>query len=277
MGNQIEQCNKLLKVLKKLVREIGEDATTQAIEILCGSKVFNPLLVFSVERQIELEAYALSQRNWIIGLIWVLRLQRNGFRRLRKPFNDPYFELYEPLGKRINAEFELWKACIDFIDKLKSPELTTFDKPLDGWFATTQERMSQPIQNNTKENQVLLLREELRQLKAGINPHDPNKGERELYNLINLAITIKTPQKSDNNDLKRKRKEFRDQVWTAYIQGHQEWYRHYSTSNKIKAVCIEDDQLKYYLDGRQKRLVSPPLKEDSLSHKKRRSLKIGSV
>jgi hypothetical protein len=276
MGNQVEQCNKLVKVLKKLVQEIGEDTTTQAIEILCGSKVFSPLLICSVEKEVELEAYALGHKNQIVGLIWVLQLQRKDLRRFRKPFTEPYFEFCEPLGKRINAELELWKDCIDFIDKLKLPELTTFNTPLDGWFATTQERMSGLIPNNTKENQILLLREEIQQLNAGINPHDPDKGERELYNFINLAIAIKTPQKGDNNDLKRKRKEFRDQAWAAYIKAHQEWYRHYSTSNKIKAVCIEDEQLKYYFNGRQKRLVSPPLRED-FRFRKKKSLNIGSA
>jgi hypothetical protein len=276
MGNQVEQCKNLIKVLKDLVQEIGEDSLTKKIEILCGIKASSSPVVF-LAKEVELDAYALGHKNQIVGLIWVLWLQRKDFRRCRKPFTEPYFKFCKPLGKRINAELELWKDCIDFIGELKSPELPTFNTPLDGWFATTQERMLKPIPNNTKENQALLLREEIQQLKDGINPHDPDKGEKELYNLINLAIAIKTPQKSDNNDLKRKRKAFRDQAWAAYIQAHQEWYRHYSTSGTIKSVCIDGDQLKYYLNGRQKRLVNPPLKQDSTFRKKKKSLNIGAV
>jgi hypothetical protein len=282
MGRQVEECKKIIQLFKDLVQEIGEDKLTNKIKILCGIKTpDSPVIRVKEEGTAELEGYALGRKNYMMGLIWVLWIQRKEKRKvIRKTLqliDKKNSESYKPLGERLNAELELWYACIAFIDEFKLPELITFNDPIDGWFATTRERMSGEIPNNTKENQIVLLREEIQQLKNGINPHNLDKGEMELFNLINLVITIKTPQKNDNNILRRKRKEFRDESWATYIKAHQKWYRYYSTSKEIKAVFIEDDVLKYYVNGRQKRCVNPLLKENPLFRKKIKSLNVGSV
>jgi hypothetical protein len=266
MKKQVKPVIDLLGELRILIKKVGENALTKKIEILCGAKRSSPPLIFLAKR-VECEAYALSKQNWIVVLFWVIKFNEK-IRKIQHPFNNDYFKFCERLGRRTYTELELWEACLDFIDDFKLSGLTTFLTAIDGWFATTQERMLSPIENRSKEAQVLLLREEINQLKTDINPHDPDKGEPELYNLINLAIAIKNPQKGDNNDLKRKRREFRDGAWAAYIKAHIEWCRHYSTSKEVKAVCIETEQLKYYVNGRQKRLVNQPLREDFRFRKK---------
>ena len=157
--------------------------------------------------EVQKEAFFLRQKHWIIGLLWVLKIQTKVFRKSEYPYNHPYFRVWETFGKKINSELELWSGCLDFIDTHGYSLLSTQKTPIDGFYHTTYERILGCCKTInltiTKEENLKAQLEELQLLSNGENPYDCNEpDERNLYNLIDLAINIKKRRLKDSNTLK---------------------------------------------------------------------------
>ena len=275
MLREQEICKNLLNRLDELLDELnylsndltkkaGHTPLTQAIKNLCelDFKDFLPFINDESYSESHKEAFFLRQKHWIIGLLWVLKSQTKAFRKSEYPYNHPYFRVWEPFGKIINSEFELWNGCLDFIDTHDYSFLSTQKTAIDGFYNTTYEKILGCCKtiNLTiaKEDNLKAQREEIQLLKNGKNPYDykePN--EKNLYNLIDLAININKRWLKDSNTLKTAKTEFINSYWEPYIKAHKDWYIACKTTKELKMTCIKDDKLKIILNGRQMETLFP--------------------
>jgi hypothetical protein len=269
-SQQKGEYQRLQEILADFLSQTPETPLTKAIKILCRWQLHDPLALINPAHE---ERLLLMQSNWIIGLLWVCQKQSREFRKLQFPFSHPQFEFREPFGAWLNAELELWNGCFDFADTLKvdaiaHPSIT------DAWIATMRERMisdwKNSYLNDRKRDRLEALNDEIRLLSAGENPFDADSpNQRERFNLINLALAIGTPQKSDSNELRKRRKRFRDFTWNPYIAARCEWAKRFS-QEQFKATRLTETKLEVVLGGRQMRTLYPAPKKSFLKQSRKK-------
>jgi hypothetical protein len=295
MITEQEICKNLLNRLSELLDDLnylqnnltkkaGYSPLTQAIKNLCelDFRDFSSTPNTGSYLEVQKEAFFLRQKHWIIGLLWVLKLQTKVFRKSEYPYNHPYFRLWEPFGKIINSEIELWSGCLDFIDTHGYPLLSTQKTSIDGFYNTTYEKILGCCKSMnfiiTKEENLKAQLEELKLLKNDENPYDYNEpDERNLYNLIDLAVNIKKRQLKDNNTLKTAKTGFINSYWNPYIKAHKDWYATCKTTKELKMTCIKDDKLKIIVNGKQMVTLFPLSTNFLKQERTKKTLTIGSV
>lgn len=255
---QKEMYQQLQEILDDFLSQISQTPLNKAIKSLCRLQLNDPLALVYPAHQ---ERLLLMQSNWIIGLLWVSQKQSKELRKVQFPFNHPEFEFREPFGAWLNAELELWNACFDFADTFRANAIE-YQSVTDAWFATTLERVTSDWKhsylNDRKRDRLEALNDEIRLLSAGENPFDADSpDQRQRFNLINLALTIATPSKSDSNELRSRRKQFRDFTWNRYITARRKWAQRFS-AEALKTTRLSDTKLELALGGRQTTTLYPP-------------------
>ena len=253
-----------------LLTETCETYLTNAIRSLCRIRFVDK---FGLINPAQEEKLLLMQSNWNIGLLWVLQKQSQDIRRNQYPFNNPHFEIREPFGAWLNAEYLLWCACFDFADTFSGSDILEHQNATASWFSTTLERIiedwNHSLLNQTKRDHMVELNEEVKLLTDGINPFNSEaSGERQRYNLINLAFTIATPQSGDNNKLKQRRKRFRSFTWKIYVNARRDWMKRFSCE-AIKNTRLSKDKLEAVLGGRLSKTLYPPPPKKFLKQSRR--------
>lgn len=267
------------RFLNLLLTETCENDLTNAIRRLCQMQFVDK---FGLVHAAHEEKLLLMQSNWSIGLLWVLQKQSQDIRRNQHPFNHPHFEIREPFGAWLNAEYQLWRACFDFADTFSESNILDHQSATESWFVTTLERIMEDwnhsLLNQRKRDRLEQLNEELKLLSDGINPFSADASdERQRYNLINLALAIATPKNNDNNKLKLRRKQFRDFTWKSYIDARWGWAKRFS-SEAFKITRLTEEKFEVVLGGRQSRTLYPAPTQSFLKQsRKKKSLTIGSA
>lgn len=276
---QREMYQQVRELVGELLGKVSDTPLTKAIGDLCRVRLSDPLALVQAAHE---ERLSLMQINWNIGLLWVLQKQTNELRKIEFPFSHPHFEFREPFGAWLNAELELWDACFDFTDTFRA-NAVEYESITEAWMATILERIMSDWKhsyfNDRKRDRLDALNEEIRLLSAGENPFDADSpDQRERFNLINLTLAIATPNKSDSNELRKRRKQFRDFSWNPYIVARREWAKKFS-QEQFKATRLSETKLEVVLGGRQMRTLYPAPKKSCFkqSRKKNGSLTIGSV
>jgi hypothetical protein len=271
--SQRDICNHLLEVLGKLIDQVDQTSSTKKIVALCSTKLVAPL---SLLNQVEIEKWALIHKNWMIALFWVLNFESKSLRDKDYPFCHPEFQFFEPLGRKIHADLLLWDDCLRFIDKFWDSQEFNNTTAIKEWDATTQERMlcsyqSIPCKVTLRES-INYLNREIALLKETKNPHNPDQKPR-LYNLIEVAKTIGKFNPSDNNQIKRERRNFRDNRWKLYIAAHRNWCKRLSGVDEATyrgkdfnplLAYVEGEKLKLLVNGRQTRTIYTAPKTSSM-------------
>jgi hypothetical protein len=270
-----EKCNYILEVADFVFSEISNSALKQTIRELCRIDAPNSIGIINPA---HIELIALQQTNWVAGLLWVLKKQTKEFRKASFPFNHPFFLALEPFGEIMNAELQLWEACIDLIDDFPSFQWSTSievgkkKNALAGWKVTSRERwlgFCDEIPNHwTKESLIKEARKHYTQLVKGENPHSsayPN-----LHNLIALSLAIASREKSDNNQMKRKRSKFLDAGWKPYLRALREWNGNFALDDKIQVPNLEGEKIKCVVSGRQTETLFPPPPESTLKRSRKK-------
>jgi hypothetical protein len=254
---QREMYQQVQQILEDLLGRVSGTPLTRAIGDLCRVRVSDPLALVQAAHE---ERLSLMQINWNIGLLWVLQKQSNELRKIEFPFSHPHFEFREPFGAWLNAELELWDACFDFTDTFRA-NAVEYQSVTEAWFAITLERITGDWKhsyfNDRKRDRLDALNEEIRLLSAGENPFDADSpDQRERFNLINLALAIATPNKSDSNELRKRRKQFRDFTWNLYVDARRGWAKRFS-QEQLKITRLTDTKLEVVLGGRRTRTLYP--------------------
>ena len=284
---QRELCKELLEALGELLDRVERTPKTQKIVALCTAKLNNS---HSLLDQAQIEHWALIHKNWMITLIWVLKFESKVLRQIDWPFYHPEFQFFEPFGRKIHAELLLWDDCLTFIDKFGFPQALDYSTAIDGWYATTQERMRCAYQNifhkTRKRVAIDFLKREIALLKKNENPNNPQQ-KPHLYNLIEVARTIEKANPSDDSQLKRERHEFGDFKWKAYIAACRNWYQRFNGDDEVMykgeklnplLAYVEDGKLKVGINGRQTLTIYPPVSPSFLKQpRKKKTLIIGSL
>jgi hypothetical protein len=288
MLRQQDICENLLNILDDLLDDLTERAgyslLTQAIKKLCKLDFEDFFLISNITSYSETnkEAFFLRKKHFIISLLWTLRLQTKAFRISEYPYNHPYFRAWEFFGKKINSELELWNGCLDFIDTYDYPLLSTHKTAIDGFYWTTYENMlgCYKIINRTinKEEFLKGYLEEIQSLNKGENIYNYNEpDERNLYNLVDLAINIKKRGIKDSNALKKAKTNFINSCWKPYIEAEKECYKTYKATKEFKMTCVKNDKLKMIISGRQMVTIFPLATNSLKLSRKKKTLTIGSV
>lgn len=280
VSKQAEMYQKLQEITEALLSQTSETPLTRAIKSLCQTQLDDPLRLIQPAHE---ERLLLMQTNWNIGLLWVLQKQSKELRKVGLPFSHPHFEYREPFGAWLNAELTLWDSCFDFADTFNGQNTINHQTVVDAWFATTLERIvgdwQQSSCNQQKRHHLGQLSEEVRLLRAGVNPFEGDLPEhRERFNLINLALAIATPNSRDNNKLRQRRKDFRDFTWKPYLDSRNKWARRLA-GDAFKKTRLSDGKLEVVLGGRQAKTLYPSPTKSFLKQprKKNKSLTIGST
>jgi hypothetical protein len=279
MGQYQKLYQRLISITEELIAKISSRPLTQKIESLCKVEMKSSIFLLN-EAQTEL--FSIMQSNWIVGLLWVLKWQTKELQKFKSPYNHPFFQANELIGKKINSELQLWENCLNFIDKftIEQPaqlEIYDFHTAIDGWQTTTYDRIiaghETIIQKWGKNELIKQLEVEIRKLKKMENPHNPDDPrEKNLYNFINTAIVIATPNHSDNNRLRRERKNFREDCWGSYVKAHRDWYQHFRDRDEsIQVPYVEDGKLKLSLGGRQTETLWPQPSEKFLKRSRKKN------
>jgi len=264
---QREQCEQLLKVLECLIDRTGRTPVAQKIVALCTAKLSDPLSLLNGAQR---EKQALIHKNWMITLIWVLKFESRTLREEDWPFYYPEFQFLELLGRKKHADLLLWDDCLSFIGKFGVPQALDYSTAIDGWYATTQECMRCAYQKVffkiTKRELIDYQKREIALLEKFENPVNPQE-KFNLYNLIEVARAIGGHNPSDNNRLKKARREFRDFRWKAYIAAHRNWCQRVSgideplmhEAKKLNPLLafVEGEKLKVITNGRQTQTIYP--------------------
>lgn len=288
-------CQNLLNILDILLEDLdyllndlsekaGHSPITQTIKKLCSLDFYDFFLPTNTVQYSEAhkEAFFLRQKHWIIGLLWTLKMQTKIFRKSEYPYNHAYFRIWEPFGKIINSELELWNGCLDFIDTYNYSLLSDQKTAIDGIFQTTYEKMLGNAKSInliiTKQEILKAQLEEIQQLKRGENPYSPTEpDERNLHNLINLAINIKKRGIKDSNAIKKAKTKFINFYWNPYIDAQKEWYTVCESTKDLKMTCIKDNKLKIIIGARQMTTLFPLASGFLKAKRIKKTLSIGSL
>jgi len=263
---QGEQCLELLEVLDGLIEKVGKTPLTRKIVALCNVKLSDPL---SLLDEAHREKLSLIHKIWMISLIWLLKFESKAFKEKDFPFSSPPFQFFEPLGRKKHADLLLWNDCLRLINNPGVPEVLDYSTAIDGWYATTKEYMSRSYEHisfkTTKRELIDYLKKEIAVLEKFENPINPETRPHH-YNLIEVARTIGRYNSSDNNKLRKERRDFRDFSWKAYIAAHRNWCQRMSGINPVLVgnkklnpmlTFVEDNKLKAIANGRQAQAIYP--------------------
>lgn len=187
------------------------------------------------------------------SLLCTLYYQTKAFRK--KALDQLNVKGYEPFGKLYNAELELCFACLDFWDSNDLSNISDHKNALDWWSQLIEEdichQLNLPWAKGSKADEEKAIQQILDYLNSWLNPYLPEELPHH-FNLIAAAITIGKPCPSDNNKLRKARREFREGAWKQYKEALHGVKRSLHTSSGLYRLHLDGDKL-YAQTGRKTR------------------------
>lgn len=195
------------------------------------------------------------------ALLWVGKTQTKIPRKREAPFDSEYFRIVEPWGAHLNATLELCNAILDVLDDFPQigeifPGTTAL-----GWWAQimieiklgTFERKINPTPSVTKTSHEANCKAEIKKLKSFQLP----EGNTLRDELDRIAVIIAKPQPSDNNQIKRTRRKFREEAWKKYLDTAYDWATAQGNDSRLGRVLAIEGKLVRQAKGRQKTVLYP--------------------
>jgi hypothetical protein len=221
----------------------------------------------------HIELFNHLQAGFCFELMWVLKNRLKLWTKADYPFNTLDCLAHESGGKVMIALLNLCEAVLDY-GLIKLPY-----SPLGLWYRVQLERKTVSFgktffSKKTKQEMLKSQRRVIAQLAAWENPYkadDPIPHRNSNFNLFSAAIAIGKPQPYDNNQLERKRKEFRVEAWQPLLKALREHVRNLDKGVKaegstqkasFKAFQIQGDSLIAVIDGKQFEVIDSPPKKN---------------
>lgn len=203
-------------------------------------------------------------RKFASSLLWVLYYQTKAVRKkaLSKVLCELGVKGYEPFGNLYNAELNLCFACLDFWDSHDLSSVSDQDSALAWWSQLIEEdicyQLNLPWTKGSKEDEEKAIQCILDSLNSWQNPYLHLSEELpHHFNMIESAIAIGKPRLTDNNPVKKARREFREGAWKQYkkeaLHGIK---RALHTHSGLHRLHLDSDELYAQTTGRNRTLVT---------------------
>ncbi|AFZ33629.1 hypothetical protein Glo7428_5254 (plasmid) [Gloeocapsa sp. PCC 7428] len=187
------------------------------------------------------------------SLLWTLYYQTKAFRKTA--LDQLNIKGDEPFGKLYSAELDLCFACLDFWDSNDLSSICDHKNALDWWGQLIEEdicyQLNLPWAKGSKADEEKAIQQILGYLNSWLNPYPPEQLPHH-FNTIESAITIGKPRPSDNNKLRKARREFREGAWKQYKEALHGVKRSLHTSSGLYRLHLDGDKL-YAQTGRKSR------------------------
>lgn len=211
------------------------------------------------------------QSGFVYELMWFLKDRLKLWTRTEYPFNTVECLAFESKGAVMTALLNLCEAVMDY-GLIKLPY-----SPLTLWYRIQKERkiakFGKPLfSKETKQKELEVERSIITQLTKWENPYKPDEPQMQHnFNLFNMAIAIGKPQPDDNDELKKKRREFRVKAWQPLLKALRWQAKDTDKGVQIegstqkasfKALQIQGDNLIAVVDGKKIKLIYSPSKKN---------------
>lgn len=189
------------------------------------------------------------------SLCWMLYYQSKAFRK--KALDQLNIKGYEPFGKLHSAELDLCFACLDFWDSNNLSSIFDYKSALDWWSQLIEEdichQLNLPWAKGSKADEEKAIQYILDCLYSWDNPYlHLSEQLPHHFNLIESAIAIAKHRPTDNNKLRKARREFREGAWKQYTEALHGVKRALHTPSGLYRLHLDGDKL-YAQTGRKTR------------------------
>lgn len=194
-------------------------------------------------------AQNIAQKRWCAGvksdftcaLPWVMISQAK--LREREFLNVPEIKFQRYRGRLLDATFELCYGALNLADRLNASDSIEYQNAARWWKCCAIEHVDAMLngvgQRRTKREIEAGLAAMLTELKAGINPFNPETDPHH-FNLIEVSLRIGQHFPSDNNDVRKEKKFFRDRYWKNYLDAIRRWKAFIHQDSSLKAPYLND-------------------------------------
>jgi hypothetical protein len=227
----------------RLVIPLGNEAVRHPITERLVAKLNMPIALIPSANKAEQALAIIVIDSLVSGLLWVLYYQTKAF---KKPFlEDLGLKDDEFLGQIYNSELNLCFACLNFWNSNNLSENSKDFNVLDMWERLIAAHVCDALNSRSLRGNKEDDEKQIQYLIDSLNKWDNSYSSEKPFhhfNLIDSAIAIGQPQRTDNVPMRKARKQFRDGALEEYKEA---WfaYKRAIHTGKFKKLHIDGEDL----------------------------------